>query len=123
MILASTVAKGRLMTYGIDKEALFSSHEDYCARQLESLRKMLEDDKNKHFSPLLPPIDVHVVNVRVIREEVRDPMPKGQGLAVIRSSGYCRFHLTRLSFETGATLEAKLGTRGCVPAPCSTVAD
>lgn len=68
------------MTYGIDKEALFSSHEDYCARQLESLRKMLEDDKNKHFSPLLPPIDVHVVNVRVIREEVRDPMHKCRGL-------------------------------------------
>jgi hypothetical protein len=58
------------MTYEIDKEALFSRYEDYCARQIESLKKMLEDGKNKHFSPLVPPVDVDIVSVRLIRERI-----------------------------------------------------
>jgi len=57
------------MTYGIDKDAIdaWNAANSKCERK--RLAKMLEDDKHKEFHPLLPPNDVHLINVRVIREK------------------------------------------------------
>ena len=58
------------MTYGIDKGAIDAWNDALDKQERKRLAKMLVEDKTKEFHPLLPPKDVQVINVRVVREKL-----------------------------------------------------